>query len=393
MRAALDIASKDLRTMIRDRSALLIGVVAPFALAALFSSILGGVEDGFRARWGLVDLDGGAIPAAFRDGPLAALAEEGTIILETVPDAAAARAAVEEDRLGTVFIIPEGFSADVLSGADATIELLADPDAALSEQVARAVLTSFVQEVGSARLAVSTAISVAGQMPDPATLAALSEAARSMPAPIVVRDALAADREVASSTYYAAAMAILFVFLAAQMGITSLHVERRQRTLARMVAAPLHWRSIVVGKVLVSLTLALVSMGVIVIGTSLLLGARWGDPFAVAALLVAAALAATGVSLLVVSLTRSEDQAGTAVAAVAMLLAILGGSFFPTNQGPELLAQASLLTPNAWFMRGVGEISTGGGISTAGGALAVLALVGLACGTIGLSRMRRLVLG
>jgi ABC-2 type transport system permease protein len=393
MRAALDITLKDLRSMVRDRSALLIGVVAPFALAALFSSILGGVEDEFHARWGLVDLDGGALPTALREGPLAALADDGAISLEILPDAQAARTAVAEDRLGTAIIIPEGFSADVLSGASSTIEILADPDAGLSEQVARAVLTSFVRDVESTQLAVSTALVAAGEAPEPGLIAALSDAARAMPAAIVVRDESAEDREVASSTYYAAAMAVLFVLLAAQLGITSLHVEKRQRTLARMLAAPLHWTSIVVGKVLVSLTLALTSMSVIVVGTSLLLGARWGDPLAVAALLLTAALAATGVSLLVVSFTRSEDQAGAAVAAVAMLLAILGGSFFPVNQGPELLAQASLLTPNAWFMRGVGDISTGGDIFTASGPLAILVLIGIACGLVGLSRMRRLVLG
>ena len=37
MRAALDIALKDLKQKVRDRSALLISIVAPFVLAALFA--------------------------------------------------------------------------------------------------------------------------------------------------------------------------------------------------------------------------------------------------------------------------------------------------------------------------------------------------------------------
>ena len=43
--------------------------------------------------------------------------------------------------------------------------------------------------------------------------------------------------------------------------------------------------------------------------------------------------------LLAVAFTRTEEQAGSAVAVVTMLLAVLGGSFFPANQGPELLSQ------------------------------------------------------
>ena len=61
MRAALDIALKVPQAADRDRSALLIGIVAPFTLAVLFAVMLGGVEDGFQARWVVVDLDGGDV--------------------------------------------------------------------------------------------------------------------------------------------------------------------------------------------------------------------------------------------------------------------------------------------------------------------------------------------
>ncbi len=71
MRAALDIALKDLRQKVRDRSALLISVVAPFVLAALFSMILGGLDEDFHAHWGYVDLDGGDIATALGEGPSA----------------------------------------------------------------------------------------------------------------------------------------------------------------------------------------------------------------------------------------------------------------------------------------------------------------------------------
>ena len=53
MRAALDIALKDLKQKVRDRSALLISIVAPFVLAALFSMILGGLDEDFHATLGL----------------------------------------------------------------------------------------------------------------------------------------------------------------------------------------------------------------------------------------------------------------------------------------------------------------------------------------------------
>jgi ABC-2 type transport system permease protein len=394
MRAATDIALKDLRQKLRDRSAILIGVVAPFALAALFSSILGGTgEQRFHARWGLVDGDGGTTAAALVDGPLAAMSEAGLLTLERFPTAAAARAAVDDGSVEAAVIIPTGFSAAELSGSETGLELVVDPDAAISAQVARSVLAGFAQDVEAVRLAVATALEAGAQPPDPAAIPSIVEAARSSPSPIAIADISTADRQAPSATYYAAAMAIFFVFLSAQFGLTSIHAERRNGTLARLLASPLRWWAIVVGKVTVSMAMAIVSMAVIVVGTSLLLGARWGDPSVVAALIMGAALAATGVSLLAVAFTRTEEQAASAIAVVTMVLAILGGSFFPANQGPELLMRLSFLTPHAWFLRGVADASSGGDVVAAAGPVTILVLIGVITAGLGLLRARRLVLG
>jgi ABC-2 type transport system permease protein len=390
MRVALEIARKDLRQKVRDRSALLIGIVAPFALAALFASILGGVESDFHARWALADGDGGSIAAALEDGPLSAMREAGLLTLERSADAQAARAAVADGAVDAAILLPDGFSAAALGGGG-QVELVVDPDAALSGQVARSMLTGFAHEVDAVRLAVTTALAAGGQPPDLAAIPAITEAARAMPAPIAIADIAADDREASNATYYAAAMAIFFVFLSAQFGLVSLHAERRQGTLARMLASPLRWWSIVAGKLIVSVAMAVVSMGVIVVGTSLLLGASWGDPVAVAALVTGAALAATGIALLAVAFTRTEDQAASAVAVVTMVLAIMGGAFFPTSQGPELLAQLSLLTPHAWFLRGIGDASSGASLVAVGGPVGVLVLIGVLAGALGLLRVRRLV--
>ena len=144
---------------------------------------------------------------------------------------------------------------------------------------------------------------------------------------------------------------------------------------------------------MVSMVLALVSMTVIIVGTGLLLGARWGDPLAVAVLVLAAAIAASGISLLAVAFTKNEEQAGSAIAIVSLSLAVIGGSFFPANAGPELLSMLSQLTPHAWFLDGVNDLSTGGDISSAAMPVLVLAGIGLVTGALGLLRAKRLVLG
>lgn len=391
MRAALDIAAKDLRLRIRDRSAFLIAIVAPFILAVLFAVMLGGVDEGFNVDWAVADLDGGEIAVALLDGPIAGMEGAAVITVTRVTDAAAARAAVEDGTVQTAIVIPAGFSESAGSGRGSSIEVVSDPDAGISAQLATSVLTGFAGTVDAVGVSVATALLEAGEPPDSAATETLAEAARAMPDAITLADDAADDRTAPTATYYAAAMAILFVFLGAQFGVTSLLGEKRNGTLSRLLAAPLRPTDILLGKTMVSMVIAVVSMTVIVLGTAILLGARWGDPAAMALLVIAAALAATGIALLAVGFARTEDQAGSMVAIVTITLAVLGGSFFPIAQGPGIMAQLSLLTPHHWFLGGVAEISSGGDVISAGDSIAILVIIGLVSGAVGLWRARRVV--
>ena len=392
MRAAFDIALKDLRLKVRDRSALLVSVVAPFALAALFSMILGGLDEDFHARWGYVDLDGGQIAAALDEGPISAMEAQGVIDVERYTTIDEARRAVEAGEVEAAIIVPEGFSASSMAGAGATVDLVVDPDAVISAQVARSILAGFASRIDAVQLSVATALISDARLPEAETTAALAELAAATEEPIAIAELAVDDRLAGYATYYAAAMAILFIFLAAQFGIVSIHTERRTKTLQRMLSSPLHWWSILAGKLIVSMVLALVSMGVIILGTGLLLGATWGDPVALLVLVLSAALAATGVSLLTVAFTRNEEQASSAITIVSLTLAVIGGSFFPTSQGPEFMSQLSLLAPHAWFLDGVNDIATGGDIGSSMMSVLVLLAVGVVTGSLGLLRGKRLVL-
>jgi ABC-2 type transport system permease protein len=393
MHAAFVIAAKDLRQKVRDRSAILLSVVAPFVLAAMFATMLPRDEGDYHTAWAIVDLDGGAVAAALHAGPLAALDEADVVDLVPLADPAEARRQVDAGTVGAAIVIPAGFSDAVTRGSPADLEVIVSPDATLSGQLARSVLAGFASRLEATQLAVTTALVTTGTAPDQALLARLVETANAEPDPIAWIASDTADRQADTATYFAASMAVLFVFFAAQFGVVGLLAEKRNGTLARILASPIAAHTVLLGKVLVSITLAVVSMSVIVVGTTALLGARWGDPVAVAALIVATALSASGIALLVVGFARNEDQAGGLIAIVAMTLAILGGAFFPMSQAPEGLARLSLLTPQAWFLRGINDLAGGDGIGVVLLPVTVLVTIGLVTGALGLARARRVVAG
>jgi ABC-2 type transport system permease protein len=245
--------------------------------------------------------------------------------------------------------------------------------------------------VQGVELAVSTVMATGGGSGG-GDAAAIAAAAQAMAAPVTIETDATKDRLASSNTYYAASMAVLFVFFAAQFGVVSLLGERRAGTLARLLASPISARTVLLGKLLVSIVLGTVSMTVIAVATTLLLGAHWGDPLAVAALILTTVLAASGIALVVVGIARTEDQAAGLTAIVAMVLAVLGGSFFPLSQAPAGLALLSNITPHAWFLRGIGDLASGDGIGVVLPSVAVLGVLGIATCAIGLVRAERVVI-
>ena len=64
---------------------------------------------------------------------------------------------------------------------------------------------------------------------------------------------------------------------------------------------------------------------------------------------------------LVATFARTPDQAQSWQSMVALVLGMLGGTFFPVAQAGGLLAALSLATPQAWFLRGIENLAGGAG--------------------------------
>ncbi len=390
MRVALLIAAKDLRQRLRDRSVLVIAVIAPLGLALIFSRLIGS-STVFHASYAVADLDGGPVAAALRHDVIGSLETSGVATVTDVATEDEARALVGNG-VGAAIIIPQGFSEAISTGHPTTLAVVGSKDDFVATEIARAIAQRFGDGVASVELALSTVESLDGGSLDAAGHARVVAAARAAPPPVTLVDDVASIRQLDLTSYFSASMAIMFLFFSAQTGMTSLFAERRQGTLARILAGPVQPWTILMGKILGAFVTSVLSMVTLVVATTLLNGADWGPPAGVIALLFGVVIAALGVSALVVSFTRSAQTAAAASSAVGITLAILGGSFSPTAQAPEIMSRIALLTPHGWFMRGLGDMhGAGPQVGDALLAAGVLVAMGVVTGAIGLLRARRLV--
>ena len=391
VRTALLIAAKDLRQRLRDRSELLMAIVAPLGLAVIFAGLLGGATS-FHATYVVADLDGGQLAHVLRTDVIGGMAATGAATVTDAATEADARAAVDAGKADTAFIIPAGFTADISAGKRVTLTLVGARSSGLETQVATALAQRFGDGVVTAQLAVATVATLTGGAMTADQAAKIAGQTTSAAAPVDLVASTAPLRQLSLATYFAASMAIMFLFFSSSTGIVSLFEERRFGTLARVLAGPVRPGAVLIGKTLAGIGAGLVAMVVLVVATTLAINADWGPPAGVMLLAAGVILAATGISTLVASFCRTAEAAGAATSAVAITLAVLGGSFYPVSQAPDIMATLTLLTPHGWFLRGLGDLH-GSGASWTDALLptGVLLAMALVTGGIGLARARKLV--
>jgi len=388
MNAVLTIAAKDIRQRLRDRSVFIIAILAPLALAFVFNLVFGGVLGGnVQLSVGVVDADEGPVSDGFA-GLVDSLEAAGLLDPTSYPDAAAARAAVDDEDVGAAFVLPEGLSARVRSGQSATMEVIGNVDASTTAAIASAIAERFAASVRIGALSAATALGAGVLAPD--ELEAAAAEAGMAPPPVAVTAVETDTRQLTGSTYYSAGLAIFFIFFIAGLAITSMLGERSGGTLPRLIAAPIPRYAVLAGKALASILVSLGAMAVLVIGTTLLIGADWGNPFGVAILVVCAVLAVTAIMNAIGSFARSAEQGANLQSVVGIVMAMLGGSFIPISLGNPVLAAVARLTPNAWFLDGLAELQAGNvaDVLPYAGVLLLMAVVWTA---IGLPFMRRAV--
>lgn len=382
MGAATLIAGKDLRLRVRDRSAFIMGIVTPLALAYIFHLVFGGAftAEALDLEVGLVDLDDTQVSQSLAVA-LSGMESEGILALTEFDDAAAAEAAIEAGETEAYILLDTGLGDAAIQAQPFTIEVVGNVDSQTTTQVASSIASEFGSAIERSQLSVTTAIAL-GQGPHPDEVVAWGQEAALSPPPFTFTDVSAETRQLDGNTFFAAGMAVFFLFFTVQFGVVGLLEERQGGTLARLLAAPIGHSTVVAGKAILSFSLGLISMTVLIVATHYLMEAEWGPPLGVALLVIAGVLAATSIMGVIAATATSADGAANLGAVIAVILGMLGGTFFPIGQGNDLLATLSYLTPHAWFMRGLSDISGGAEWTAALPAVGALLLFTLVFGTV-----------
>ena len=345
MRDALFIARNDLAQMLRARETLLWVFVMP----ALFFYFIGTVTGGYARPRGaqpdpiLVEIPGPR-PGFMADALGARLeAQNYRLVRDAAPEIAARMTRRLRIQLPDGF--EGGFTDAVLAGArpKAVLELRGDP------------LRADYDRVRVARAVYGLVADIAVVRSEGAELSAQSLAGvASRPRALTLAVSSAGRRAVPPSGFSQAVPGILVMFTMLVLltsGAILLVSERERGLLRRLAATPISRGSIVLGKWVARMALALVQIGFAMALGSLAFGVDWGGSLPmVAVVLTAWAAFNASLALVLAGVARSEPQTAGIGVLGTMVLAALGGCWWPIEITPQWMQRLALGLPTGWCM-------------------------------------------
>ena len=147
-------------------------------------------------------------------------------------------------------------------------------------------------------------------------------------------------------------MGIMFALMNIFGGMAALIVERQQWTLQRLAVMPVSRRTLLAGKILARFSLGLLQFLVVFIVGAVFKMNFGKDPLALLLLVIMVCLAITALAFAVGSGMKNSAQASMLGLLLTLVLASIGGAWWPMEISPKFLQIIGHISPVAWAMDG-----------------------------------------
>lgn len=133
--------------------------------------------------------------------------------------------------------------------------------------------------------------------------------------------------------------------------------ERQIGTLRRLLTTPTGKGTYILGSILSNVFWALVQMALLVLFGVFVMRVAWAEqPAALAILMVAAALAAAALGTMLGTFVKTAGQANGLSIMLGMVMALLGGCWYPIELFPEVVRNIVKVLPTTWAMQGMTDM-------------------------------------
>lgn len=400
------IALKDFRLFLTDRLALFFFILFPFLFVIVFNFMLQGIgSQDPRLELHLVtqEVAGGLshqIISAMETKDEGQL-KPGEPLIIWDNDYNEARQAVEDKKLAGFLVFPADFTQGVMMGYGTKLEVVVDPAETYIRAALNGLASAIASQVGSQQLATNAAISLLVE--EKLTLGDISSLGGEIQKLLTASPAATSPPLITSETekigeveawnpanYVIPGYLVMFTFFAAAQSASIIVRERQNNTLERLLSSSVRREALLAGMFTGTMAKGLIQIAIFWLAGLLIFRIDLGlSPAAVIILSILMVIISAAFSIMLATLAKTERSAGALGTLLSLVLAPLGGCWWPLFITPQWMQFIAKITPHGWANSGFNELMLFGG-NFSGAVPNMLALAGFTAvfGTIAIMRFR-----
>lgn len=369
MKKIFAIAWKDAVIRFASSSELLFFIILPLIFTFLLA---GGTPSGGatnnRTRLVVVDLADTAI-----SHQIVAELENSTSTYPDVKPLEEAEEEFEARRTDAMLVIPAGLDLESIQNGSAELEFRQQPnnmDATISKRAVQTAIRRVSSSISAANLALEEARAQGTFESSEAEKAYFDDAlelAQTLQedAPervTVIEGTTPDDVEYDPRANSSAGQLVTWVFIPL-FGISAMFAyERQQGTLRRLLTTPTTKATFLLGTISGQVLMALIQMTLLILFGMFALDLKWGQNLpALFIVMTSAALAAGAIGTTMGTFIKTEGQASGLSIMAGMVMALLGGCWYPLELFPAVVQNIVKILPTTWAMQGLLDLVLRGG--------------------------------
>ncbi len=367
MKKIFAIAWKDAVIRFASSSELLFFIVLPLVFTFLIAGGVPSGDDDNRVRLVVVDQADNSLSQE-----IIAELDHSSAVRPDVMSLEAAEEEFDSRNASVVLVIPADLDLQSIQEGTAQLDFRQQPnnlDAGIAQRAVQTAVRRVTSAVNAANLAVEEAKAHGTFESSMAEQAYFDEAftlAKSLqektPERIdVIEGQTEDDFDYDPRANTSAGQLITWVFIPL-LGISGLFAyERQQGTLRRVLTTPTSKATFMLGTIAGQVGMALIQMTLLILFGRFAFGLHWGNPLALAIVLICSALAAAAIGTTMGAFIKTEGQASGLSVMIGMVMAMMGGCWYPIELFPSVVQSIVRILPTTWAMQGLLDLVLRGG--------------------------------
>ncbi len=358
---------KDLKVFTADRGALFFSILFPFLFIVLFNFVMAGVgSEDSRLQIRLVTREpafgvSNQIIAALETKDASKLGPGEPEII-WLKDYTQAQKDVEDKKITGFVAFPENFTEAVLMGYGTNLEVVYNPTNTQSIAALDGMARSIASAVGTQQVVNNTVIGilVEQELYQPGTIGDLAQTIRELltgqlgtaaglPAITFNTEKVGDVKAINPANFVIPGYLVMFVFMTASFAAAQITKERQKHTLERLMSTSASRTSILggiySGTVVKGLIQIVIFWGIGILVFKMDLGIAPAAVFIISILMM---LMASAFGVMLSTLVKTERSASSIGVLASLIMAPLGGCWWPLFITPQWYQFVAKITPHAW---------------------------------------------